>query len=794
MQERTLRVLEYNKIREMLTEQAVCKETREKCAELLPTQNIYEARALLSLAGEAETLLIKKSAPPISPVKNIKGGVMRASQGGALSMGELLAIAHVLRMARALKSYCDDDNFPQDFPALSNIFALLSDNKKLENSIFSAIISEEEMADDASPALLSIRRKMRSLHSKVREVLNNMVHSSAYSSFLQEPIVSMRGDRYVIPVKSEHKGSVPGVVHDSSASGATLFIEPMAAVEINNSLRALLGDEKDEIEKILAELSSSVAEFSDALTQDYNAIIELDFAFAKGKLARKMNATLPILNSDGIINIKKGRHPLLDSKKVVPTDIFLGKDFDTLVITGPNTGGKTVSLKTLGLLTLMAQSGLLIPAADGSDIAVFENVFADIGDEQSIEQSLSTFSAHMTNIIGILDKANYNSLILFDELCSGTDPTEGAALAVAILERAKALGAKVAATTHYSEIKLYALSTPRVCNAACEFDVASLRPTYKLLIGIPGKSNAFAISRRLGLGEDIIDKAKELLDGESTRFEDVITSLEEHRAKAQEELDKATEAAAVSIAQKKEAEKENARIRAQREKLLNDARRDAKKIYEQAKKEADEIVKKMQRLFEESASNNRSEIEEGRRSLKKALDKAEGKLSEDVFKNKSKAKLDPKKITLGQEVEVTTMNSVGNVLTLPDKKGDLTVQVGILKIKTNVSALAPSKTEKEKKKKSAQSYISGGGQMEREVKMELDLRGETVDDALLLVDKYLDDATLSHLETVTIIHGKGTGALRSAIGDMLRHHPHVKSFRPGRYGEGEAGVTVVEIK
>lgn len=792
MEERTLRVLEFNSIRDMLKTQAVCTETRERLGALLPVDNIYEARALLKLSSEAESLLIKKGAPPISPVRNVSPAAMRSKAGGVLSMSELLAIAHVLRMARGLRSYFDEDDFEESYPSLAIVFNALSENKKLESSILSAILSDEEIADDASGELLAIRRKMRSLHSKVRDVLNDMVHSPSYANLLQEPIVSMRGDRYVIPVKSEHKGQIPGVVHDSSASGATLFVEPMAAVEINNKLRALHSEEKDEIERILAAFSGEVSEVADSIAENYRAIIDLDFAFAKGKLARKMNATVPELNSDGIINIRKGRHPLIDEKKVVPTDIYLGEDFDTLVITGPNTGGKTVSLKTLGLFTLMAQAGLCIPAASGSRLSVFENVFADIGDEQSIEQSLSTFSAHMTNIIKILDKANYNSLILFDELCSGTDPTEGAALAVSILERARALGAKVAATTHYSEIKLYALSTERVENAACEFDVASLRPTYKLLIGVPGKSNAFAISKRLGLSDDIIDHARELIDGESTRFEDVITSLEQHRAKAQEELDKASEAKAQTLLQRQEAEKERSRIKAQREKILNDARRDAKKIYEQAKSEADAIVKKMQKLLDESASANRAAIEEGRRSLKKGLDKAEGRLSEDVFKNKSKQRLDPKKITLGQVVEVTTMNSTGNVLTLPDKKGDLTVQVGILKIKTNVNALSPAREEKNKK--NSQSYIVGESRMYSDVKMELDLRGETVDDALLLVDKYLDDAALAHLESVTIIHGKGTGALRSAITDMLRHHPHAKSFRPGKYGEGEAGVTVVEIK
>jgi len=792
MEDRTFRVLEFNSIKEMLKDMTVCAETKERAGALLPVESIYEARELLSYTSEAESIIIKKGTPPISPVRNVSGAAKRSAAGGVLSMSELLAVAHTLRMARGLIRYFEEDGYSELFPTLNNLFSALTENKKLENSIFSAIISDEEMADDASGELLSIRRKMRSLHSKIRDVLNDMVHSPSYANLLQEPIVSMRGDRYVIPVKSEHKGQVPGVVHDSSASGATLFVEPMAAVEINNKLRELHSQEKDEIERILMELSSFVSEHADAISFNYKTIIDLDFAFAKGKLSRKMNASVPELNQDGIINIKKGRHPLIDEKKVVPTDIYLGENFDTLVITGPNTGGKTVSLKTLGLFTLMAQSGLCIPASSGSQIAVFDNVFADIGDEQSIEQSLSTFSAHMTNIIRILDKANYNSLILFDELCSGTDPTEGAALAIAILERARNLGAKVAATTHYSEIKLYALSTDRVENAACEFDVASLRPTYKLLIGVPGKSNAFAISKRLGLSDGIIDRARELIDGENTRFEDVITSLEEHRAKAQQELDEATEAKAQSLAQKQEAEKERSRIKAQREKMLNDARRDAKKIYEQAKKEADEIVKKMQKLLDESASGNRAAIEEGRRELKKGLDRAEGKLSEDVFKNKSKKRLDPKKITLGQAVEVTTMNSTGNVLTLPDKKGDLTVQVGILKIKTNVNALAPA--AEEKKKKEAHTYISNESRMYSEVKMELDLRGETVDDALLLVDKYLDDAALSHFESVTIIHGKGTGALRSAITDMLRHHPHARSFRPGRYGEGEAGVTVVKIK
>ena len=792
MDKRTLKVLEFNIITDRLADEAVCMETAEKCRALMPSVDIYEAQHLLSQTDEAESLIIKKGAPPISPVRNIVSALKRSSVGGVLSMGELLSVSHVLRIARTLISYSKEEDFSQNYPQLYELFSSLCENKSLEKAISSAIISEEEMADDASPTLLAIRRKKSSLHARVREVLNDMIHSTKFAPFLQEPIITMRGDRYVIPVKSEHKADVTGVVHDSSSSGATLFIEPMAAVEINNKLHSLCAEEKDEIEKILAELSARTGEHYEDIKRNYNTILEIDFAFAKGKLSRKMNGVMPVLNNEGIINIKKGRHPLIDEKKVVATDIYLGKDFDTLVITGPNTGGKTVSLKTLGLFTLMAQSGLCIPASSGSEIGVFENIFADIGDEQSIEQSLSTFSAHMTNIIKILEKADYKSLVLFDELGAGTDPVEGAALAVAILERVKQLGAKTAATTHYSEIKLYALSTERVENAACEFDVKSLRPTYRLLIGVPGKSNAFAISKRLGLEDDIIERAKTLIDGENLRFEDVIAKLEQRRAKAEAELTLASEAKEETLKQQKQAELQSLQIEKQKEKILSQARQDAKKIYEQAKAEADRIVSEMQKLLKESASENSRKITEGRTKLKKNIDDAANALSEDVFKSKNKEKLNAKDIKLGQLVEVTTMNQSGNVLTLPDKRGDLTVQVGILKIKTNISAIAPAKEEKKAKKQS--SYFTSSQREYSAVKPEIDLRGYTADDAVLLADKYLDDAYLSHLETVSIIHGKGTGVLRQAINDMLRHHPHAKSYRQGRFGEGESGVTIVEIK
>ena len=790
--DKTLRVLDFERILKLLSGQAVCAETKQRCEALHPCGDIFEIRRMLLQTDEAQSLILKKGSPGVSAVRSVAGAAARSSSGGALSMSELLNVAHVLRISRGLREYAADDGFEENYP---NIYAVLSgvtENKKLERTIYGAIVSEEEMADDASPELASIRRKMRSLNGKVRDVLSDMLRSSRIAPLLQEAIITMRDDRYVIPVKSEHKGEIAGIVHDSSASGATLFIEPMAAVEINNRLKSLAGEEKDEIERILSELSAQVGEYAPQITENYNILLETDFIFAKGKLAHSMNAAAPLLNDDGIIDIKKGRHPLIDPKKVVPTDIYLGRDFDTLVITGPNTGGKTVSLKTLGLFTVMAQCGMCIPAQPGSTIAVFKSIFADIGDEQSIEQSLSTFSAHMVNIVDILKRADYKSLVLFDELGAGTDPVEGAALAVAILERAKLLGAKTAATTHYSEIKLYALTTDRVENAACEFDIVSLRPTYRLLIGVPGKSNAFAISRRLGLSDDIITRAQSLIDGENTRFEDVISSLEKQRAKAERELSEASEARAETLAQREIAQHEKQMIEKQREKILSDARRDAKKIYEQAKNEADKIVKDMQRLLGESAANNRKSIEEGRRRLKKNFDDMANSLSEDVFSSRGTKKLDPRSLILGQCVTVTTMGQTGNILTLPDKKGDLTVQVGILKIRTNINALAPAKEEK--KKKTAPVYSDGAQRSFSSVKTEIDLRGQNADDAVMMADKYLDDAALAHLESVSIIHGKGTGVLRSAINDMLRHHPHAKSFRPGRYGEGESGVTVVEIK
>ncbi len=790
MEQKAMRVLEFDKIAARLAEGAVCSGARERCLELVPSEDIYEVTRLMAQTTEAESFILKKGTPPISPIRNAKGAAMRAGAGGILTMADLLTVGHTLRIARGLKSYLDEEDFEERYPQLYMSSAALEEDKRLEQSIFGSILSEEEIADDASPRLSQIRRQMRNLNNKVRDVLNEMIKSPRYSPLLQDAIVTMRDDRFVIPVKSEHRTEIPGIVHDSSPSGATIFVEPMAAVEINNKLRSLLSEEQEEIENILAEFSAEVGAKAELIAGDYDSIMELDFIFAKGKLSRTMDGAPPRLNSDGFVNIKKGRHPLIDKSKVVPTDIYLGRDFDTLVVTGPNTGGKTVSLKTLGLLTLMAQAGLHIPASEESEIAVFDQVFADIGDEQSIEQSLSTFSSHIVNIIDILKKAGLNSLVLFDELGAGTDPVEGAALATAILERVKDAGAKTAATTHYSELKLYALSTPRVENAACEFDVESLKPTYKLLIGVPGKSNAFAISKRLGLEEEVIDRARELVNNDNSRFEDVISSLEASRVQAQRELEGAEAARAETMAARESALRQQESLEKQKEKILNEARRDAKKVYEQAKREADAIVREMQELLKNTREDNRKAAEEGRRRLRQGMGKMEEALSEDVFTVKG-GHIDPKKLKKGMEVEVTTMNQNGTLLTLPDKNGNVQIQMGILKITANVTALREAKGEKKKK---TASYNIGSSGSPAAVKSEIDLRGQLADEAVMAADKYLDEAAMAHLETVSIIHGKGTGALRSAIHDMLRHHPHAKSYRLGRYGEGETGVTIVELK
>lgn len=785
------KALELQKVLNRLSEMAVCTLTKERALKTEPSSNANEVERLLMETDEAFRMMIKKSAPPISPCTDIRGAIKRAQISAVLNPKELLNVAHVLRVTRGIESYTSEKDFNINFPILNLLRDRITLLRSVEEAVFAAILSEDEIADDASPALSSIRRKSKALGNKIRDVLSDMIKSTKYQKALQESFVTMRGDRYVLPVKAEHKSEVSGVVHDLSSSGQTLFIEPMAVVEINNEIRRLAAEESDEIERILAELSEQVSNHAEAILENFMALIDFDFAFAKGKLAYDMNAIMPKMNTKGIIDIKKGRHPLIDKKAVVPIDIYLGGEFDTLVITGPNTGGKTVALKTLGLFTLMAQSGLLVPAGSDTKMAVFGKVFADIGDEQSIEQSLSTFSSHMVNIVGILKEADDNSLILFDELGAGTDPTEGAALAVAILEYVKTSGAKTAATTHYSEIKIYALTMNRVENAACEFDLGSLRPTYKLLIGVPGKSNAFAISSRLGLSDYIIDRAREQLTAENVQFEDLISDLEKNRSEAETSKDEAQKYKREAEQVKIEIQRQKKELESQKQKLMDDARKEAKKVIENAKRETEQLIKELKEAAEEKDMAERQKaFENARQSLNKKKDALDDGISS-AFINGKKPTNTPKNLRLGQTVEISTLEQKGTVLTLPDSKGNLQIQSGIFKVTTHISTISAVEetSSKDAAKKYSQKITMGG----RQIKPEVDVRGQNLEEAEDNVRKFLDDAMLSKLETVTIIHGKGTGVLRSGIHTMLKSYKGIKGFRLGKYGEGETGVTIVEL-
>lgn len=789
MEDRNLLVLEYDKILKRLSEKAICSATAEAALALRPVTVLDEARYLLAQTAEAERYMLKHPELPIIPLNDIKGALKRAEIGAVLSCKELLDIARVLRVARLLKKYMTEDK-EGDWPCLLAVTECICEITETEREIERCIVSEDEVASDASAELSAIRSKRAHLSDKIRDVLNDMIHSSKYQTALQESLVTMRGGRFVLPVKAEHKGAVPGIVHDASASGATYFIEPMQIVEINNEINKLNALEKEEIERILTQLTGMVEEHRVQTEDNYKYILAADMIFARAQLGIEMDASTPELNDIGIIDIKKGRHPLIDAKKAVPIDVYLGESFDTLVITGPNTGGKTVTLKTLGLFTLMAQTGLNIPAAFGSKIAVFEEVFADIGDEQSIEQSLSTFSSHMVNIVNILNKADDKTLVLFDELGAGTDPAEGAALAISILEYTKLCGAKTAATTHYSEIKLYALTTDRVENAACEFDVTTLRPTYKLLIGIPGKSNAFAIASRLGISDYIINRAKEHLTAENIRFEDIVSGLESEKSLAErtrreaELLKTENEAAAAKLKTDKE------KIDRQKDELLKDARREAKAIIKNAQRKTDELIKEVKKAIEGAdAQNAKKAAEEARKKLSQAHSALEDKLAEDVIAPRNN-KI-PKSLRLGQEVEVISLGQKATVMTLPDDKGNLIVQAGILKVTTNIATLR--EIEEKRPEKKIQRGRVGISKTQSAV-TELDLRGQMADEALLNLEKFVDDAVLANLETVRVIHGKGTGVLRATVQQFCRQSRLVKDFRLGVYGEGENGVTVITLK
>lgn len=795
MNEKSLRTLEYNKILGQLEHFAISPMGKEKAKKLKPSIEITEIQAGQQETSDASSMLLRKGDIPLGGLKDIRGSLKRASIQGTLSMEELLHIADVLRVCQKVKAYARGERAEEEgYKSLEPLFQAIQPLPKVEGEISHCILSEEEMADDASGTLRGIRRKMKELHERIKQQLHHIIHSSKYKNMLQDPVVTIRNQRYCVPIKQEYRSSFPGMIHDQSATGATLFIEPMAVVQANNQLKEAQAQEAIEIDRILKELSALVTEHLDILTSNMDLLTQLDFIFAKGQLSLSMHGTEPIFNTQGYISIKKARHPLLDSKTVVPIDIYLGKQFTTLVITGPNTGGKTVSLKTVGLFTLMGQSGLHIPALDRSELSIFDEVFADIGDEQSIEQSLSTFSSHMTHIVQILDQVTENSLVLFDELGAGTDPTEGAALAMSILQYLHQRQIRTVATTHYSELKVYALSTDAVENASCEFDVNTLRPTYRLLIGIPGKSNAFAISRRLGLPEYIIHDAKEFLAHEDVRFEDVITDLEISKKAVMLEQEKAERYRKEVEQLKSQIQEQKQKIQEQKDKILYQAKEEARKQLQEAKNEADRIIQEMRKAARENQMKiSQRELEEGRAALREKLGKVEGELSKGKTSKKSYQKT-LTEVILGQEVFVTTFDQVATVLSQPDEKGDLFVQAGIMKMKVNLNQLVATNNTIQETKKSGVRTAGVKRGKSQNISAEIDLRGQLAEEALGNVDKYLDDAYLAKLPQVTLIHGKGTGALRGAIQQHLRRHPLVKTYRLGKFGEGESGVTVVELK
>ncbi len=789
---KSLQTLELSRVLEMLAACAVSEQAKENARDLLPMTHADDVRRALLETTDAKNYIGLRGAPPFAGIRNVSASLNRAERGGSLNCKELLDVAMLLKTARLLRGYKGDFEKKTSLDAL---FDSLSANKFLEDSINSAIISEDEIADGASTALTDIRRKIRAANAKVRDVLQRMISSPSQSKLLQEPIITQRSGRYVVPVKSEHKADVGGLVHDVSSSGATLFIEPMPVVSLNNELRELEAKEKKEIERILAELSATVSEFSNSIQNDYELLTKLDFIFAKAKLSYDLNADVPEVNTNGQVSLVRARHPLIDKKNIVPVNIRLGLDFDTLIITGPNTGGKTVALKTIGLLNIMAQCGLHIPCDSGSCVSVFENVFADIGDEQSIEQSLSTFSSHMTNIVAILEKASDKSLILFDELGAGTDPVEGAALAVSIIEYARKLGARVAATTHYTELKSYALTTERVENASCEFDVETLRPTYKLLIGVPGKSNAFAISKRIGLSDYIIDNAKKLIDSEDKRFDEILASLEEKRSKLEEELRSAERARREAEEMRKKAEEFDASIERDRDKALERAKAEAERLIKNARATADSVFEELDEICKKRRKEeNYQAVNDARAAMRRSLNEAEDELSA-IGKKKKQQQAPPLKrpLKVGDTVELINLGTRATVLTIPDKNGTLQVQAGIMKVNVKVRDL---KLVEETGDKTVTDFIAKKQAELRNisVKPEVDLRGMLPEEAESVLERYIDTAFLAKLGTVTIIHGKGTGVLRRTVQDNLKHNRHVKSFRLGTFGEGENGVTIAELR
>ena len=794
MNQKVYHTLEYYKILDMLAGYASCEETRKRALALTPITDAAEIEHLQQTTSDALSRLYKGSGISFAGIHNVNASLKRLDIGGSLNTTELLHICSLLEVAKRAKAYDRSDRADDKTDSLSPLFSQIEPLSPLLEEIKRCVIGEDEIADDASPALFKIRKSIRGMNDRIHAQLTNLMNNTTTRSYLQDAVITMRDGRYCLPVKAEAKTSVPGMVHDQSSSGSTLFIEPMAVVNLNNELRELFLKEQDEINVILADLSNRVAENANGIRQDYSVLAELDFIFAKAQLAKSYNGVAPIFNEEGRIHIRKGRHPLLDAKKVVPIDVRLGEDFRQLIVTGPNTGGKTVSLKTVGLLTLMGQSGLHIPAADRSELAIFHEIFADIGDEQSIEQSLSTFSSHMTNIVKILDQADDRSLCLFDELCAGTDPTEGAALAISILHKLHQYGATTMATTHYSELKVYALSTPGVENACCEFNVETLSPTYRLLIGIPGKSNAFAISSKLGLASNIIDDAKSRLSDKDVDFEDMLANLEASRITIEKEQLEIQKYKAEVESLKKKLTDKNERLDARRDEILRKANEEAVQILKEAKDLADETIRNFNKYGQGQAPM--SKMEKERSKVRDKMNKSEKNLS--MKKKETINHKVPKKLRIGDSVKVLSMNLKGTVHTLPNAKGDLYVQMGILRSLVNINDLVL--IDDESTSPIAKKY--GGGSSSGKIKMsksssvstEINLIGMTVDEAIAHLDKYLDDAYIAHLPSVRIVHGKGTGALRSAVHAHLKRQKYVKSFRLGEAGEGDAGVTIAEFE
>lgn len=797
--QRYFHTLELDKVLAKLADQANCDDSKRMALSLTPSDDFSTVQLLMKKTSDAYMLSARYTSPSLHKLKNCEMALRKAEKGSNLSLRELMDVSSVLHNIRSVKDWrkrCEGES-----TSLDPLFEVLTPNRELENTIDNAVLSEEELADSASAELASLRRKINQAKLRVRERLDQLIKSPTQSKYLQEALVTQRDGRFVVPVKSEYRSEIKGLVHDTSSSGATLFIEPMAVVEANNEIRVLQAKEKQEVDRIIMELSVKVGEFAESIIYSYRSLVEIDLYFAKASLAYKMKATVPNILQTGEIDLKRARHPLIDPEKVVPIDVNLGKDFNTLVITGPNTGGKTVTLKTLGLLTLMAMCGLMLPVAENSSISVYKKVLVDIGDEQSIEQSLSTFSAHMTNIVSIIEEADSDSLVLIDELGSGTDPVEGAALAISIMERLAMYGAKVGATTHYAEIKEYALQTPGVCNASCEFDVETLKPTYRLLIGIPGKSNAFAISQRLGLPEEIIEAAKRNISAEKTRFEDVLSQLDQTRQELEKEKEEVDRLRAEQLESKRNLEQFKQKTYKQMDLELQNAQEKANRIVSSVKAESEKLLQELDDIRRQKESEEFSKLVQGAKSSYRSNINRLEDTANPVIGRVKEEYIPPRPFKKGDLVLITQLNEEGVLLSDPDNAGNVQVQAGIIKTKVPVSDLRLVDKKRRRQLNRMEKKSNGGGvtrtltdKSQRSASSEIDLRGQTIEEGIMMVDQYIDSCLLMGIKTITIIHGKGTGALRNAIQQHLKNHKAVRSFRLGVYGEGENGVTIAELK